>query len=114
MKLMRRLFASIAGVLLGSCLVFSPAAGQQSAKEPRCGVFFENWDVPGVPAPMLIMSGIGREVMAATDCVRSKRLPTACEHYQRILNVLDRKEAELLALDRTEIEGLMRQINCPL
>lgn len=111
---MRSLSALIAGVLLGSCLALSPASAQQDTAEPRCGVFLENWDVPGVPAPMLIMGGIGREVMAATDCVRSKRLPTACEHYKRILNVLDRKDAELLAVERSEIEALMRQIKCPL
>ena len=88
-----------------------PALAQDDTK-PRCGVFFDKWDVPGAPQGVLIMAGIGRELMAAQDCLTNNKTPTACEHYRRIQKVLDTRGAAVPAMSRSDLDGIMKRNNC--
>jgi len=47
-----------------------------------CGVFSDKWEVPGMPAAMLAMAGVGRELMAANDCIHKNEVATACKHWR--------------------------------
>jgi hypothetical protein len=44
----------------------------------------------GHPAGTLAMAGLGREVIAAQDCVRQNNVPMACEHWTKLLAVVDK------------------------
>jgi hypothetical protein len=52
---------------------------EPSKGTPSCEEFFDKWDIPGAPAGMLVMAGIGREVQAAQDCVAQNKIDLACK-----------------------------------
>jgi hypothetical protein len=85
------------------------AGGYQGA--PTCTEFYDKWDVPGAPAGILAMAGFGREVMAAQDCVKQDNVAMACEHWKKLLPVMDRIGPPLDA-QRGNIEDLIRQNSC--
>ena len=78
---------------------------------PTCEMFYDKWDVPGAPPGILAMAGFGREVIAAQDCVAKGNVPMACEHWQKLLPVIDRTGPPLDE-QRGAIEDLMRQHSC--
>ncbi len=108
--MLKKLFAATLLAALSPALAPLPAAAQED--KPRCGVFFDKWDVPGAPPAMLIMGGIGREVMAAQDCLSNNQTATACEHYRRIVKVLDTRGAAVPSMNRSDLEAIMKRHNC--
>lgn len=100
------LFAAYAASLPGS------AAAQSFSRSATCGVFFDKWDVPGVPPGTLAMAGLGHEAAAAQDCVSRKAIPMACEHYRRILVSLDKMDPAFAAENRKDVRALMTEIGC--
>jgi hypothetical protein len=76
-----------------------------------CDDFFDQWEIPGVPATMLAMGGIGREMMAAMDCVEKNDIEKACLHWHKIIEVTD-KLGPPYNQDRAGIEALMREHKC--
>ena len=89
-------------------LVEEPSKGT-----PSCEEFFDKWDVPGAPAGMLVMAGIGREVAAAQDCVAQNKIDLACKHWQAIVVNLD-KVGPPLNESRGDVVTLMQQNKCEL
>ena len=87
-------------------LVADPSPGK-----PPCEEFFDKWDVPGASTGTVAMAGLGREVMAAQDCVKQNKIPIACEHWKKLLTVVDRIGPPLNE-SRGDIEELMRQHSC--
>jgi hypothetical protein len=64
-----------------------------------------------VPKAMTAMAGLGREIVAATDCVKKNNVPMACEHWRRLLVAADRLGPPLSG-SRSDIEGLIRRHMC--
>jgi hypothetical protein len=87
-------------------LVTEPSPGM-----PPCEEFFDKWEAPGAPPGMLAMAGFSREVMAAADCLKKNKVPIACEHWKKLLPILD-KLGPPLNENRSGIEDLMRQHAC--
>ena len=87
-------------------LVEEPSKGT-----PSCEEFFDKWDVPGAPAGMLVMAGIGREVAAAQDCVTQNKIDLACKHWQAIVVNLD-KVGPPLNESRGDVVTLIQQNKC--
>lgn len=87
-------------------LVAEPTPGP-----PSCEEFFDKWDVPGAPAGILAIAGLGREVVAAKDCIDKNNVPKACEHWSKLLVVLG-KVGPPIDESRGDIEELMRQHKC--
>ena len=85
------------------------AGGYQAA--PTCVEFSGKWDIPGAPAGILAMAGFGREIMAAQDCIKQGNVAMACEHWKKLLPVIDRIGAPLDA-QRGDVEDLIRQNSC--
>jgi len=104
-------------VLYGLSLAAVPGAAHSETQEADgpsgCGQFFDKWDVEGAPAALLAMGGIGRETMAAQDCLSRNDTATACEHWGRIVAALPRLEPSLAADLGESIEALKRRHNCP-
>lgn len=104
-------------VLYGLSLVAMPGAAHSETQEaegpPGCGQFFDKWEVEGAPAALLAMGGIGRETMAAQDCLSRNDTAMACEHWGRIVAALPRLEPSLAADFGESIEALKRRHNCP-
>lgn len=82
-----------------------------NAGTPTCGDFYDKWEVDGAPAGILAMAGFGREVVAAQDCVKQNNVAMACEHWRKLLPVIDRTGPPLDAM-RGDIEGLMQEHSC--
>ena len=78
---------------------------------PTCAEFYDKWEVPGAPAAIFAIAGFGREVMAAQDCVKQNNVAMACEHWRKLLPVIDRIGAPL-EVQRSGIEDLMSQNSC--
>jgi hypothetical protein len=60
---------------------------------------------------MLAIGGIGREMMAAIDCVEKNDIAKACRHWSKIVEVTD-KLGPPYNQGRVGIENLMREHNC--
>jgi len=93
-----------------------PVAGEEQDVEvqpgsPVCEEFFDQWEVAGVPAAMLAMGGIGRELMAANDCIHKNEAATACKHWRKVLEVTD-KMGPPFDQNRVGIEELMYEHQC--
>jgi hypothetical protein len=78
---------------------------------PTCEEFYDKWNVPGAPPGLLAMAGLGREVIAAKDCIDKNNVPMACKHWQGLLAVVD-KMGPPLDESRDDIEQLMREHEC--
>jgi hypothetical protein len=85
--------------------------GEPTPGLPTCDEFYDKWDVPGAPPGILAMAGFSREVFAANDCIDKNNVPKACEHWSKLLVVLD-KIGPPLNDNRGDIEELMRQHHC--
>jgi hypothetical protein len=83
----------------------------QKVGPPSCGVFFDRWEIAGVPKGMTAKVGFGRELVAAADCVEKNNVSMACEHWRRLLVVAD-KMGPPLSGSRGAIEGEMRRRRC--
>ncbi len=87
----------------------APQSGEDTA--PICDDFFDQWELPGVPSTMLAIGGIGREMMAAMDCVGKNDIAKACRHWNKIVEATD-KLGPPFNQDRAGIEALMREHKC--
>jgi hypothetical protein len=86
-------------------------AAEPSPGLPTCEEFYDKWDVPGAPSGILAMAGLGREVIAAKDCIDKNNVPIACKHWQGLLDIVD-KMGPPLDENRGEIEQLMQEHRC--
>ncbi len=100
-------------VLLQSSVWIAPSASALAGADGAvlCDDFFDQWEIPGVPSAMLAMGGIGREMMAAMDCVEKNDIEKACRHWHKIVEVTDKLGAPYNQ-DRAGIEALMREHKC--
>jgi len=87
------------------------AEQEEELGSPTCGVFYDKWEVKGFPAAMLAMAGIGRELMAAQDCIEKENESMACQHWSKVLEVTD-KLGPPFDQDRVGIEQMMREHHC--
>jgi len=87
------------------------STGDQEPGAPVCDEFYDKWEVPGLPAAMLAMAGIGRELIAAQDCIEKNNAPMACRHWSKVLEVTDNLGAPFNQ-DRGGIEQMMREQQC--
>ncbi|HXG78006.1 MAG TPA: hypothetical protein VNJ31_01530 [Methyloceanibacter sp.] len=78
---------------------------------PRCEEFFDQWEAPGVPPAMLAIAGIGRELMAAADCVQKNDIARACQHLERLLPVMERLGPPI-SDDRAKVEKQLQDYQC--
>ena len=85
--------------------------GEPSPGMPTCEEFYDKWEAPGAPPGILAMAGYSREIFAAKDCLDKNDVPKACEHWSKLLIVLDKLGPPLNG-NRGDIEELMRQKNC--
>ena len=85
--------------------------GEPSPGVPACDEFYDKWEAPGVPAAMLAMFGLAREVAAANDCIDKGDVPVACKHWQGLLAVMD-KMGPPLDESRGDVEKLMSEHKC--
>ena len=102
------------GLLPGAvaCVDVGPLLGAEPSKGmPPCEEFYDMWEARGAPAELLAMAGFGREVMAASDCLKQNEVALACEHWKKLLPVID-KTGPPLNENRGQIEGPMRQHQC--
>ena len=88
------------------------AAAQSLAESAKCGVFYEKWDVPGVPAGTLVMAGLGHEALAANDCIAQNKSTAACEHYRRAEGALGKLGTPLAAQMGADLRDRMRELGC--
>jgi hypothetical protein len=112
-KLLARMLAGIS-VFASLAVSLEPQtllAAEPSPGAPACEEFYDKWEVPGVPSAMLAMAGLGREVIAAKDCVNKGNIALACKHWQGLLSVID-KLGPPLSESRGDIEALMAQNKC--
>ena len=117
---LRPLIGSISCVLVAFAAVPLAHAGdgarlitiaEPSPKLPTCEEFYDKWDVPGAPPGLLAMAGLGREVIAAKDCIDKNNVPMACKHWQGLLAIVD-KMGPPLDENRGDIEQLMQEHRC--
>ena len=87
-------------------LVVEPSEGV-----PTCQEFYDKWEVAGAPGAMMAMFGLGREVMAAKDCLDKDNVAMACKHWQGLLAVMD-KMGPPLDESRGDLEKLMSEHKC--
>ena len=87
-------------------LVTEPSKGM-----PTCEEFYDKWEVAGAPGAMMAMFGLGREVMAAKDCLDKENVAMACKHWQGLLAVMD-KMGSPLDESRGDLEKLMSEHKC--
>jgi hypothetical protein len=85
--------------------------GRPTQGPPSCEEFFDKWELPGAPPGTLAMAGLGREAIAAKDCIEKNNVPMACKHWQVLLTAIDKMGAPLSNI-RGDIEELMRQSEC--
>jgi hypothetical protein len=78
---------------------------------PACEEFYDKWEVPGAPPAMMAMFGLGREVIAAKNCLDKGDVATACKHWQGLLAVMD-KIGPPLDESRGDVEALMSEHKC--
>ncbi len=78
---------------------------------PTCEEFYEEWNAPGAPPGILAMAGLGREAIAAKDCIDKNNVPMACKHWRGLLAVVD-KMGPPLDENRGDIEQLMQEHGC--
>lgn len=102
---------SVLAWLLSFSLTPRPQAAEPSAGIPGCDEFYDKWEVPGAPTGLLAMAGLGREVMAANDCIKKNNIPKACEHWSKLLKVAG-KLGPPLSDSTDEIEALMTEHKC--
>ena len=76
-----------------------------------CEEFFNEWEVRGAPASISAIAALGREAVAAKDCIDKGDVATACKHWQGLLVEIEKMGAPL-SESRGEIEELMRQSRC--
>src|SRR5262245_36598567 len=101
----------LAALFLGLCAV--PTSAQQSPKIPaKCGVFFDKWDVKGLPPSTLLTLGFAHEVMAAKDCIKSQNLPMACEHYRKLMKALEKADPAVASEHSADVKTLMQKLKC--
>jgi hypothetical protein len=86
-------------------------ARDDASRGPACDDFFTQWEVPGVSPQMLAIGGIGREMMAAMDCVEKNDIAKACRHWNKIIEVTD-KLGPPYNQGRVGVETLMREHKC--
>jgi hypothetical protein len=116
---MRKSLAYVSLVVMSAIAALSPAhsdgrfwlVGEPTKGESTCEEFFDKWDVPGAPAGMLAMAGVGREVAAAQDCVKQNKIDLACKHWRAIVVNLD-KVGPPLNESRGDVVTLMQQNKC--
>ena len=84
---------------------------EPSPGKPPCEEFYDKWEMPGVPPLILAMGGLGREALAATDCMKKNNVAMACKHWQSILAVIDRVGPPLDE-SRGDVEQLMQEHGC--
>ena len=89
-------------------LIFTMGSKQGA---PTCAEFYDKWEVPGAPAAIMAIAGFGREVVAAQDCVKQNNVAMACQHWRKLLPVIDKTGAALEG-QRSDIEELIRQNSC--
>jgi hypothetical protein len=85
--------------------------GEPSQGMPTCEEFYDKWEVAGAPPAMMAMFGLGREVMAAKDCLDKGNITSACKHWQGLLVVME-KMGSPLDESRADVEALMHDHNC--
>jgi hypothetical protein len=118
MTTMKRLVKSFLPALLAISTV-APAQAQdrplvgieRKSGLPTCGEVFDKREVPGAPAGVMAAAGYGREVMAASDCIKKNNLAMACEHWRRLLAIAGTLGSPWNE-SRGDIENLMRQNKC--
>ena len=76
-----------------------------------CEEFFNEWEVRGAPASISAIAALGREAVAAKDCIDKGDVATACKHWRGLLVEIE-KMGTPLSESRGEIEELMRQNRC--
>lgn len=87
---------SLAALVLFSIIPLSHAGkriilvGEPTSRLPTCDEFYDKWEVPGAPPGILAMAGLGREVIAAKDCIDKNNVPKACEHWSKLLVIIDK------------------------
>lgn len=86
-------------------------AAEPSQGMPTCEEFYDKWEVAGAPGAMMAMFGLGREVMAAKDCIDKDKVPMACKHWRGLLVVMD-KMGPPLDESRGDLEKLMSEHKC--
>jgi len=84
---------------------------EPSPGTPPCEEFYDKWEMPGVPPVILAMGGLGREALAATDCMKKNNVAMACRHWQNILAVIDRVGPPLDE-SRGDVVTLMAEHDC--
>ena len=104
-------FLAISAALFAVSQARDGRAEEPTKGMPKCDEFFTKWEVPGAPAGTLAMAGFAREVMAARDCLRQNNISKACEHWRKLLDVMD-KLGPPLDENRADIKELMRQNKC--
>ena len=65
---------ALAGVACVICLSLAPVALAQTrppapAAQSRCGVFFDRWNIAGLPEGIRLAAGLAHEVSAARVCI---------------------------------------------
>jgi len=99
-------FAGIFAVMASS------NAQQLRLASTQCGTFYDKVQSAGAPTTMMTMFGVGREIMAAQDCVVQGNTSKACEHYRRIAIAFGRMGPRFTAEQFTNVSGQMQQANC--
>ena len=84
---------------------------EPSPSMPACEEFYDKWEVAGAPGAMMAMFGLGREVMAAKDCLDKGNVAMACKHWQGLLGVMD-KMGPPLNESRGDLGKLMSEHKC--
>lgn len=105
------LLAGLAIALLAQAEARILLAAEAEPGAPVCEEFYDKWDAPGIPSAMLAIAGIGRELMAAADCLKKNDVQKACAHWRKVIEVTDKLGAPLNK-DRVGIEALVRDHEC--
>ena len=108
------LLLSIATVLVAHAEGSIPRVSKPKAGAPTCEEFVDKGEVRGAPAGMagmLAMARLGGTLVAAKDCVNKNNVPMACEHWRRLIVVIDRTGPPLTEY-RGDIDKLMRHHKC--
>lgn len=104
--------ASLATVLIGIAPVVPIATAQNSSQSAKCGVFYDKWEVPGAPATILAMAGLGHEVLAANDCIAQNNPEAACEHFRKVESALAKINASFADDMNAELQERMQRLGC--
>jgi hypothetical protein len=96
----------------GIFAVMASSNAQQLRGSAQCGTFHDRVQVTGAPITMTTMFGVGREIMAAQDCVAQGDTSKACEHYRRISIAFGRLGPRFAAEKFPDVTAQMQQANC--